>query len=275
MALKILGRAKDLRTETDVIYAQMSINDYLALVGDDFAEFAIQRKREKHRAYNRMKQDINSGALLPPITLAIRPELVPDYLTYLNDNLSLVEEKLNAPGQVRILDGLQRTYILSDLQKEGVEFTKGQTVLVEYWFEEDIHKLIYRIIVLNAGQKPMSTRHQVEILFMTIREALESSINNLIIYSEKQGAVRRKPRHYRFDLIVMAYQSFLEKNPEMKRQGVVTDELTTPTMLDASQEELGQHFDTFAHYLSRYADLDTEIDRVYPEENKSVSNSHP
>src|SRR5258708_7223441 len=79
-SLKVLGRARDLRTNTQVIYAQATISDYLDLVGSDFDDFAIQRRREKHRAYDRMRQDIIGGALLPPITLAVKPERVSQLL---------------------------------------------------------------------------------------------------------------------------------------------------------------------------------------------------
>src|SRR5688572_2623825 len=66
------GIIRDLRTKTYVLYAQASITDYLKLVGSDFDTFEIQRNRQKHRFYQRMKNDIQSGALLPAITLAVR-----------------------------------------------------------------------------------------------------------------------------------------------------------------------------------------------------------
>ena len=76
MQVKIIGQAKDLRTNTDILYAQLSIQDYLCLVGDNFDDYEPQRKREQYKAYERMKVDIKDGALLPSITLAVKPELV-------------------------------------------------------------------------------------------------------------------------------------------------------------------------------------------------------
>ena len=81
--VKYLGQTLDVRTDTHVIYAQMTINDYLAVIGENFDEFKIQRRREKHRAYARMREDIIKGAQLPSITLALKPELVPEALELL------------------------------------------------------------------------------------------------------------------------------------------------------------------------------------------------
>ena len=67
MDLTIFGHTKDLRTNTYIVYAQISIDDYLVLVGNKFDDFSIQRKQEKHKAYIRMRQDILEGAVLPPI----------------------------------------------------------------------------------------------------------------------------------------------------------------------------------------------------------------
>ena len=58
MSFQIIGKTKDLKSGADVIYVQSSINKYLEIVGSDFENFSIQRKREKHKAYQRLKADI-------------------------------------------------------------------------------------------------------------------------------------------------------------------------------------------------------------------------
>ena len=54
MSLSILGHAKDYRTGTHIVYANASIPGYLSLIGENFDTFAIQRRRERHKAYERM-----------------------------------------------------------------------------------------------------------------------------------------------------------------------------------------------------------------------------
>lgn len=157
MNIEVIGLARDLRTGTPVAYAQMSIDDYLMVVGDEFENFTIQRRRESHKAYQRLKLDIKAGALLPSITLAVKPdkvsEIVPLFeIAEKGGDKQALAKALSTAGQVDILDGLQRTYIINDLKADGVEFVEGQKILTEFWLESDINRLIYRIIVLNAGQ---------------------------------------------------------------------------------------------------------------------------
>jgi hypothetical protein len=264
MKVSIIGQSKDLRTNTDILYAQLSINDYLNIVGNNFDEYEPQRKREKYKAYDRMRIDIINGALLPSITLAVKPELVSNLLPLLERNdIQSLEIALSNPGQVNILDGLQRTFILSDIAQEGILFKDGQKVLVEFWLEGNIRNLIYRIIVLNAGQKPMSMKHQIGLLFITLHETLETEINNIEIFKEKEATRRTKARKYPLDRIATAYQSFITKSPEIQRQNVVAQKLVEEDILDSTEDELGDQFENFKQYLKIYADLDVEICRIY------------
>jgi len=269
-SLKVLGRANDMRTQTPVIYAQASINDYLDLVGNEFNQFAIQRRREKHRAYERMRNDIVAGALLPPITLALRPELVPSILPQIaqpDTDHERIEQLLRVPNQVNILDGLQRTHILNDLANSGTQFAEGQTVLLEFWLEKEIRHLVYRIIVLNAGQKPMSMRHQIELLFSVIHKRIESTIQGLELYTENEETRRRRARKYALDRVATAYQSYLTRTPEITRENIVAQQLRAEEVLESSEDTLGEQFEQFVKYLSVYAQLDDEICRVYSVEN--------
>ncbi|GCL37895.1 MULTISPECIES: hypothetical protein [Sphaerospermopsis] len=264
MQVKIIGKAKDLRTNTDILYAQLSIQDYLDLVGDNFDDYEPQRKREKYKAYERMKVDIMNGALLPSITLAVKPELVSDILPIVQkDDRQELERALSKPGQVNILDGLQRTFILKDIAKEDFDFNSEQKLLVEFWLEGNIRNLIYRIIVLNAGQKPMSMKHQIGLLFITLNDTLKDEIPDIEIFKEKESARRKKARKYPLDRIATAYQSFITKSPETQRQNVVAQKLVEEEILDSTEEQLGEQFDAFKNYLKIYADLDVEVSRIY------------
>lgn len=264
MEITIIGTTMDLRSNTHIVYAKMLINDYLELVGENFDEFSIQRRRERLKGYSRMKVDIRNGALLPPITLAVKTDLVPVFLPYIieNDFIGLAKE-ICKPGQFNILDGLQRTYILHDLQKDGVIFKEGQYLLLEFWFEPTLRNLIYRIIVLNAGQKPMSMRHQLEVLFINVKVVIENEIENLEIFQEKDEGRRTRSRKFAMDRIVAAYQCFLYKSPEVQKENIVAQQLVDEGLLEANEDELGDKYDDFIRYLREYAELDDEICRVY------------
>lgn len=268
--LEIIGYTKDLRTNTNILYAQIDISEYLELVGKEFDRFTFQRKKEKHKAYKRMTSDIIEGALLPPITLAINPIVVKEFMKNVEEQNSIeIIKELDRPDQIYILDGLQRTYIINDLVENDTEFKDGQKLLLEFWFEENIKHLIYRLIVLNSGQKPMSMRHQVELLFMTIKDELEREIKGLEIFAEKEGARRTTAMKFHFDRIVTAYYSFITKSPEINRENIVVQKLSEENILERSEDELALVYEKFKTYLSKYCKLDVQIFRIYGKRNDS------
>ena len=224
--LIIIGYSKDVRTGTLVAYAQIGILKYLELVGENFDEFGIQRKREFHKGYGRLKRDIKQGALIPPITLALNPSLVNKFLPLVRTEQSgKIQSELIKKAKIYILDGLQRTHIINDLKEEGTRFKNEQKILLEIWFEEDMGNLIYRLIVLNAGQKPMSMRHQIELLFMTMQDKLKKDIPGLIMYNEKQKKVRDAAKQFPFERIVTGYDSFLNESPDVDKVKIIGDKL--------------------------------------------------
>jgi hypothetical protein len=268
-SLKIIGKTKDLRTETNVLYAEILAKDYINLVGDDFDKFEIQRKRVDPKKYSRLKEDFQKGALLPAITLAIEFSQVEKYLSLIdNDDFNSIERLLANSEEMYILDGLQRTHIIDDLSKAKVELKDKQKLLLEIWFEKQINHLIYRLIVLNSGQKPMSMRHQVELLFMTLKNSLCNDIDGLELYVEKDGAIRSKSKKFAFDRIVNAYYSFLTKSPETDRDNLVVKKLNEDDVLSSTETELNENYISFKKYLVTYCEIDEEIFRIY---NNSIN----
>lgn len=270
LQIEVLGSAGDIRTGTRIIYGKLKVSDYLELVGEDFQNFFLQRRREKHKAYyDRMKQDIIEGALLPSITLAVEPNIVPQILQLLEEkNFDGINIALSAPNSVNILDGLQRTFILKDLKDAGVEFKEGQSLHVEFWLETEIRHLVYRIIVLNAGQKPMPLKHQIDILFLTLKTEIEGLIPGLEIYTLRDNTRRRSARKYALDRLAMAYQCFLIHSPEIERENIVAQQLVEAQILDSSEANLNDNFNRFVKYLDIYASLDDEICRIYPSKDE-------
>lgn len=269
--MKIIGKAWDKKSETQVIYAQISPREYLETVGDDFGQFEIQRKRESHKGYTRLKQDILQGALLPPITLALKPQYV-DQATNLVDNEEELANFLSRPNLFNILDGLQRTYILNDIAKEKQDFKEGQELLLEIWLEGDIQKLIYRIIVLNAGQKPMSIRHQVELLFSSLQKPIEEKVGNIELVKEKDLRRRRKAGIFSFEVVVSGYQAFLSGSTELNKENLISQKLQIDSSFGQDESQIYRKFEDFVSYLSLYARLDQQVFRIYP---GSDANSPP
>lgn len=255
MSLKYLGKTVDLRSGAHIIYCQANLHDYLKIVGDDFGDYTIQRKRENHKAYKRLKTDIAAGALLPSITLAVKHHMVDRIVNVMNDQQALTEI-LSSGSIVDILDGLQRTYIISDLKKEGVEFNEKQELLLEFWLEQDISKLIYRMIVLNSGQKAMSMRHQVELLFMSLKETIINNVQGIELMKESEQKRRTQPNRYPLSSIAASYHAFVSASHEADKENLVAQKLIDDDAFDSSERELTEKFTQYLEYLNKFYVLD-------------------
>lgn len=272
MELDILGTQVDLRTKTPVIYAQCSIHDYLEVVGDKFFEFSIQRRREKFSAYTQMKDDIINGTLLPTITLAVSIDKVKKVMEACESgNNDSVQKALLSALPLNILDGLQRTYILRDLLDSEHIFPSNQTVHLEIRAEPDLRHLIYRIIVLNAGQKPMSMRHQIEILSLSLKDVLEKEIPGLELVPEVDGGRRTKARKFALDRISSAYHAFIIKSPEIEKQNLVAQRLSEESVLHQEISQFGEQFLDFIDIFKKYCLIDDAVEMYPPEENGVLS----
>lgn len=270
--MEILGKTKDLRTNTEIIYAQIAINDYLDLIGSEFDEFGIQRKKEKYKAYDRMKADIKNGALLPTFTLAVKSKQVEKGKELIKDGFDKDDSKVldffKQNKLYNILDGLQRTYILLDIKKSGHKFDDNQKIHLEIWLEKEKKHLIYRLIVLNAGQKRMTLRHQLELLFQNLVETLTEEIPDLKIYKEVDEERRSQPLQFAFERIVTSYHCFLNKSPEIKKDNIVTNQLIEDSILDSSETELDKKLETYISYLQLYTQLDSSVFNFYKQKQE-------
>ncbi len=274
MDFEIIGKTKDLKSGAHVIYCQASLDKYLDIVGDQFGDFHLQRKRESHKAYKRLKDDIVEGALLPSITLSVKHHLVSEILSEVDSgNIHKLSALLSSNDVVDILDGLQRTYIISDLKKSGVVFKEGQKLLLEYWLEPDLGRLIYSMIVLNSGQKAMSMRHQIELLFMSLQETISSGLPGVEIIKEKDAKRRTQPNKYHLSNIISSYNAFVTSSHENDKENLVAQRLIDEGAFDSSEDELTNQFDDFMFYLNKFIQLDAKCWSVYTTYSDSNTSS--
>lgn len=273
-SLNILGLTKDYRTNTHVLYCQISITEYFDFVGENYNKFELQRKKETHKGYKRLKEDLKSGALIPGITLAVEPSkaelIIP--IVESNDKSQIIAAIIGLRDNIYILDGLQRSHKIKELIDSGTKFILEQKLLLEIWIEPDISNLVYRLIVLNSGQKPMSMRHQIELLFTTMRITLMKDINGLEILVENEEDKRSTALQFPFERLVTAYYSFLTKSPEVDKSSIVSQKLVEEKIMDA-EDYLSDSFRLFKEYLTKYCELDFELFRIYEKgEHKNFRN---
>lgn len=271
---KILGTAKDLKSGAHIIYCQTTPDKYLEIIGHNFEDFELQRKRENHKGYARLKNDIIEGALLPSITLSVKHEYVSDLLTKLDNHHEIEKTLASNVGIVDILDGLQRTIILKEVSNEGITFKNEQTLLLEYWLDSDLKNIVYRMIVLNSGQKAMSMRHQIDLLFATTRKTIEEKVTGIDLYTERESRRRVSANKYPLNNIASAYYAFLKATPEQDNENIVNDQIKNNEIFESTKEKINEDFDNFIEILNKFTIIDALAWDLYKDEPNSEDGSY-
>lgn len=208
--MRILTTTHDAKISANNHLLEISIGDYSEIAKDILANNDLQRKRVKtaNRSYSLLKEDIKVGCVIPPIVLAIFPSSQNETLF---DEGNLLEKIKNAGNDLLILDGLQRTYTILDLLneiKENIELLeKVQNLPLRLEVYTGISKVgvLYRMLTLNTGQSPMSTRHQVEMLYSDYKDGFD----DLVFITESQNRVPSGDNEFRFNDILDGFISYL------------------------------------------------------------------
>ncbi|QCL86707.1 hypothetical protein CFBP5875_19090 [Agrobacterium pusense] len=179
--------------------------------------FGEQRKAQSKKFYERLRNDIVSGCVMPPITLAfINPTLSTE-----NNPATLRQFITNNIAEGYILDGMQRMITLKDASEiEGYEGSR--TLYVNIIVAERYDLLLYRMITLNNGQKPMTARHQIEML---TKGAIDLSGTSLEIVSEKQTEGTKIRNAFRMSDIAEAYTAYLSDSLHNQNTKIIESKL--------------------------------------------------
>jgi len=277
--MRITSIVKDDRLDAHSVMMEMTIGDYLDFVVGAERNLEIQRKVVKgFKPYDRLREDLDKGCLIPPLVLALK-EGVLQSPGSLDDQIFLTGlQELNRDC-VYIVDGLQRTnairLVVRQKEQETTDTSSflARIIRVEIWPDITLSALTYRMILLNAGQKPMSLQHQLEVvssaLCMRLLETFNGQIN---IYREQDADRRAGPGQYQFSLLAQSFQAFVQRKPHIDVRNEVISELSQMEALEVYGNTLRKHDGEessptaqFFNYISFLLMLDNELCRIYPD----------
>ena len=159
----------DGRIKAHNVLFEFTIGEYLDSVRRIVDKNQYQRKRisPSKGVYSLLRQDIVLGCVIPPVVLALTTiELPSEEFTH-EAALRLVRTNTE---RLLILDGLQRTYTLLELEDDNkldsAEELRSRKMRVEIYIGIDRLGILYRMLTLNTGQTPMSLRQQIEMLYL-------------------------------------------------------------------------------------------------------------
>ena len=256
MSIKIDSIVDDLVIDSKFITGktnyEFGINSLYPLID----KLPIQRNLQNSSFYSRLRMDLLKGCVMPPITLA------------------LIKEKDELPGALKsaekfvnnnidsafILDGIQRINALNKTYKEPTidkELDLARPLFVNIIICKSMDNLLYRMITLNNGQKPMSANHQIEILLGNIYKFRDLDIE---IQTEKEKGKKGKYKHaFLKSNIIKAYLAFLTNSTAIDNKKIIDskmDELIAKKIIDSKITDEGLEFSSIIELINRLSSND-------------------
>lgn len=243
ISIEALAIDRDDRLRSYCVTAKCSYRDFLRLTAGAERNLEIQRSIIRGtKAYATLRSDLRRGCVLPPIVLAVSvqltetPEvaLVGRHLDVLSKDLSAIVSE-----NVYVIDGLQRTNAIrqtvEELSDHDREIFLNRSLRVEMWLNIPFSAIAYRMLLLNAGQRPMSVKHQVEVLSSKLVGDL-AGIPQLDIFRVSDTRRRTQPGQFALAKIAQSFQAWLQGQPNLDLRNTVMEEL----LAESAIEVLGQ-----------------------------------
>ncbi|HEX8264717.1 MAG TPA: hypothetical protein VF596_04790 [Pyrinomonadaceae bacterium] len=211
----------------------------------------LQRSLQKSKLYERLERDLVKGCIMPPLTLAFLSNDNREntdkayYENYVNDNIV----------SAFVLDGIQRLNTLNRAfarQGSALDLTKSLFLNIIICDSKD--KLLYRMITLNNGQKPMSARHQIEMLADSFLGGDDIPIT---IQREKESVEIRIRKAYKKADIVKGYIAYITGLLNYDNQKIIEekmDELIAEKVLEYNIAESDHEFVSVLHIINRFSE---------------------
>jgi hypothetical protein len=177
----------------------------------------FQRKLQDKKFYEKLERDIEKGCIMPPITIAY----VNEKINSKSENQDIEEFFSTNYKESFVLDGIQRLNTLKRVS-DNKKLVKDKRLYVNIIFSDNVDKLLYRMITLNNGQKPMTPRHQVEVMMANVFDFNDLGIE---IQTEKERGDKIKMNSFNKSDLVQAYLAYMANSPMMDNQKIVQEKM--------------------------------------------------
>lgn len=257
---------EDKRTNCLSCIYTSTVKEYLDLVEGVYADrggLAGQRAPLKTktgiRIRNRMVGDIKAGAILPPMVIGavITPAQFDNAKAVRSDDeLQKLIEQIN-PGDLSIIDGMQRTTAILEANKDGL--IADNPIRIEIWLSSGVDELIYRMLVLNTGQVPWDMKRQLETVYKPILAEIEKEVPNVTVLLLDEKERRTDAGQYMSGRLVEYFLAFSSRKIHVDIKERVAEDFAR---MDATEATASKFFlPRFTESLKSMAKLDKAFSR--------------
>ena len=257
----VRDRIFDNRIDSLNLLMETTIEEYNNLSKNILENNAFQRRRVKSSSsvYSLLKADLRRGCVIPPIVLALAMEAKPkkdETDDGLIDTINKNKEKLI------ILDGLQRTYTIRDLVNELNEKADPdkdeilkRKLRIEIYIGINKLGILYRMLTLNTGQTPMSSRHQIEIIYSDL---IQGGVDGIKLIKEVDEDTPNNEGEYKFRDVIEGFTSYLDRDYLTIDRVDILDNIKSLEKLAVEN----QGSDLFIEFLTAYDSFVKKINSV-------------
>ncbi|BBB61561.1 hypothetical protein UNDKW_3288 [Undibacterium sp. KW1] len=276
--MKIISVLKDERVDCFSVMTEMAVADYLNFVSHAYSNRGgIEGQRDQLtastaiRIRKRMSEDFLQGAVLPPVVigLIVQSKILKKFGTstrpQMRDLLKDIKE-----DDISIIDGMQRTTAIQDLNLEKPAELKTRTIRVEFWMSAQTNSLIYRMLVLNSGQVPWNLRRQIEVVFSGVLSEIKKNVKGLEVKELKNKGRRTKGGQFQSDSLIELFLVFGARKEKVDTKERLADEFTRLDFIEASSDD--GFTKLFFDALSLLVNIDKEFDRLDEISQTSTTN---
>lgn len=223
----------------------------------------IQRDALKTKFYSRLETDIVRGCVMPPITIALIGEIKKKKGEIRDAVYKFIEENIDNGF---VLDGIQRlNTLVRSSKREG--FDSSRTLHINVLIAKSRDRLLYRMITLNNGQKPMSARHQIDVLADAF---FDFDHLNLSLVSEKSKGRVRAPDTFKKADFVKGYVAYLSNSVSVDNQKIIEekmDELIASRIIESDIASRKIEFSDVVKLINKFSESDSLRDWIRVQNN--------
>jgi hypothetical protein len=262
--MEVLGKSiVDNRINARNFILEISLKEYYDLSKDVLSNNEYQRRRVKSSSsvYSLLKEDLRRGCLMPPIVMAISEDVKE---TISDNNIVSIINKNKT--KLIILDGLQRSYTIRDLIQEMLSSDDPNKdkvfqnkIRIELYVGINKLGILYRMLTLNTGQTPMSTRHQIEIIYSDYAEV---DVAGLRLIREIDDQSPKKLGEYKFRDVIEGFTSFVQRDYLTLERTDILDNIKSLEKL-ATIDSSNRLFEDF---IQTYHKFVKKLNSIYPSE---------
>ena len=253
--MKILSFIPDYRIEASNVTVELTYKEYLKFAEHLLMSNEFQRKKViKGKVRSMLKDDLKIGCTFPPIVIAVNSDQIKSDFVFKEFNSSEQVELWIHNKEIILLDGLQRTSIMKEVEKEligeDLSFFYNQKLRLEVLVGLSRINILYRMLTLNTGQTTMSVRHLMEIMYIDYpRDPIPNVF--LITDLDNKKIDPENPNEYSFKDVLDGFYSLLEGKEYTINKAEILDNISVIESIG----QLNKDSDLFGDFFKMYHNL--------------------